>query len=252
MKIFRNIRFSHVTKNKISKYLAYAIGEIILVVIGILIALAINNSNQQRIIKEKEQVYLAGLRNEFQTSKLKLEELIKVNKTNYDGARQILEFIAGDNLPPDEKQFSEILFSTFANNVAFNPNNSMLVEMINSGSLKDVSNNELKLQLTNWVSTLEDIAKQEFELGVQRDKVLDMFREGEHSLRTIFDLTGISERDLGLVNRKNNPSNLLLLKSREFENNVLMFFLTSHLTKKHTTTRSWTIWIRSCCSLKRR
>ena len=40
----------------------YAIGEIVLVVIGILIALAINTSNQTKIDREKEQTYLIGLR----------------------------------------------------------------------------------------------------------------------------------------------------------------------------------------------
>ncbi|MGW8315346.1 MAG: DUF6090 family protein [Bacteroidales bacterium] len=48
-------------------------------VIGILIALAINNNYENRLKQEKEQIYLAGLKNEFLTSKLKLEELIRVN-----------------------------------------------------------------------------------------------------------------------------------------------------------------------------
>ena len=49
IKFFRKIRQQLLTENKFSKYLLYAIGEIILVVIGILIALNINNSNQQQI-----------------------------------------------------------------------------------------------------------------------------------------------------------------------------------------------------------
>ena len=43
-----------VTDDKFSKYLLYAIGEIIPVVIGILIALQINNSNNTRIENKKE------------------------------------------------------------------------------------------------------------------------------------------------------------------------------------------------------
>ena len=53
IKFFRKIRQQLLNESKFKKYLLYAIGEIILVVIGILIALAINNNNQKRIIKEK-------------------------------------------------------------------------------------------------------------------------------------------------------------------------------------------------------
>ncbi|MCB0606018.1 MAG: hypothetical protein KDC25_14205, partial [Saprospiraceae bacterium] len=48
IKFFRKIRQKLLTENKFSKYLIYAIGEIVLVVIGILIALGINNWNEQR------------------------------------------------------------------------------------------------------------------------------------------------------------------------------------------------------------
>ena len=51
IKFFRHIRQDLMSKNKTSKYLKYAIGEILLVVIGILIALQINNWNQNRISK---------------------------------------------------------------------------------------------------------------------------------------------------------------------------------------------------------
>jgi hypothetical protein len=57
MKFFRKIRQRLLTENKFSKYLIYAIGEIVLVVIGILIALSINNWNQGRIDKKSESKY---------------------------------------------------------------------------------------------------------------------------------------------------------------------------------------------------
>ena len=72
MKFFRKIRQQLVVEKKLRNYLLYAIGEIILVVIGILIALAINNGQQKRILEKKEQTYLKGLKTEFQFSTLKL------------------------------------------------------------------------------------------------------------------------------------------------------------------------------------
>jgi len=231
IKFFRKIRQKMLIENKFSNYLIYAIGEIILVVIGILIALAINNSNQNRVIQKKEQTYLNGLKAEFQTSKLKLSELIKINKSNFYGAKKLLEDISNKNESPSEKQFSELLLNTFSSDISFNPNNSLLSEMISSGSLKDISNTTLRIKLTNWISTIEDVSKQESELGIQREKVLDIFRTNENSLRTIFDLTGISQ-EIGLQKMEQTVSNLDLLKSRKFENNILMFILTTNAMEK--------------------
>jgi hypothetical protein len=231
LRFFRKIRQNLLDKNKFTKYLFYALGEIILVVIGILIALAINNANQKRLTEKNEETYLIGLKEEFQTSKLKLKELIAVNQSNYTGAKQILEYTNANAMPPSEDLFSKVLYSTFSTDIAFNPNNSLLQEMINSGNLKNLSNPELRIELTNWVSTIEDIRRQEEELGIQRIKVLDMFRTNNYSLRTIFEKAGVSE-SLGLPNTEITESNLSLLDSKEFENNLLMFIITSYATEE--------------------
>lgn len=61
IKLFRKIRQNMIAQNKVSNYLLYAIGEIVLVVIGILIALQINTWNQERINKQKAIGYLNNL-----------------------------------------------------------------------------------------------------------------------------------------------------------------------------------------------
>ena len=62
IKFFRKIRQRLLTENKFSKYLLYAIGEIVLVVIGILIALQINNCNEERIDPELKREVLSVLK----------------------------------------------------------------------------------------------------------------------------------------------------------------------------------------------
>ena len=60
IKFFRHIRQNLIMENKTSKYLKYAIGEIILVVIGILIALQVNNWNENRkLIKQHKALTLS-------------------------------------------------------------------------------------------------------------------------------------------------------------------------------------------------
>jgi hypothetical protein len=66
IKFFRHIRQRLLTENKFSKYLLYAIGEIFLVVIGILIALSINNWNEQRKTVNKEKGYIRSIYQDLQ------------------------------------------------------------------------------------------------------------------------------------------------------------------------------------------
>ncbi len=59
--LFRNVRRKLADDNRPLKYMRYAIGEIVLVVIGILIALQINNWNEERKVKIEEQIILKDL-----------------------------------------------------------------------------------------------------------------------------------------------------------------------------------------------
>ena len=65
LRIFRQIRQRLLTNNKFSKYLLYAVGEILLVVIGILIALQVNNWNEERQERIAELNFLSRLREDL-------------------------------------------------------------------------------------------------------------------------------------------------------------------------------------------
>ena len=88
LKFFRKIRFNHMEKNKTGKYFKYAIGEIILVVIGILIALSINNWNESRKENSQLKIALKSVYNELVLDSLLIHnQLPDVNsklKTNTD------------------------------------------------------------------------------------------------------------------------------------------------------------------------
>ena len=70
LKLFRRIRQDLITANKFSKYFLYALGEIFLVVIGILIALQINNWNQNRIDSKIEKQLLTELLENLEVNEL--------------------------------------------------------------------------------------------------------------------------------------------------------------------------------------
>ena len=83
IKFFRKIRYDLMEKNKTGKYLKYAIGEILLVVIGILIALQINNWNEIQVNQNKLADYLRGMKDDLVTDKYLLTvDIDDLEKTN--------------------------------------------------------------------------------------------------------------------------------------------------------------------------
>jgi uncharacterized protein DUF6090 len=89
LKFFRKIRQRLLTENKFSKYFLYAIGEIILVVIGILIALQINNWNQKRLQGKKEIEILKSFESQFQNDISEFDESLNF----YEGASRSIDII---------------------------------------------------------------------------------------------------------------------------------------------------------------
>ena len=92
IKFFRKIRQRLLTENKFSKYFLYAIGEIILVVIGILIALAINNKNKESETKIKEHKYLTGIKSDLNLNLTELKTFITSTESSINSAEIVLGF----------------------------------------------------------------------------------------------------------------------------------------------------------------
>ena len=82
IKFFRTIRQKMITEGKFSKYILYAIGEIVLVVIGILIALSINNWNEKRKDNILKQTFLLKLKSNLQDDISKFKEVGVLIKSN--------------------------------------------------------------------------------------------------------------------------------------------------------------------------
>ncbi|PTM11587.1 MAG: hypothetical protein DA407_01170 [Bacteroidetes bacterium] len=95
IKFFRKIRQNLIMENKTSKYFKYAIGEIILVVIGILIALSINNWNENRKSESNKQKLMLALKKEFSINKKTLENhSLGLHKSNSQ-LNKVINYSAG-------------------------------------------------------------------------------------------------------------------------------------------------------------
>ncbi len=93
LRFFRTLRQRLLTENKFRRYLLYAVGEILLVVIGILIALQVNTWNEERVEKGEEQAILRQLKTEFTLNLAQLDDKIKSKETLMSSARAIFGYI---------------------------------------------------------------------------------------------------------------------------------------------------------------
>ncbi|PWL39929.1 hypothetical protein DKG77_03625 [Flagellimonas aquimarina] len=95
-KIFGKIRRTLLKENRFSKYLLYVLGEVVLVVIGILIALQINNWNEARKQSIKEEGLLVALVEDFEENKIRIEEAISKEKDMIEMSKSLIGAMQSD------------------------------------------------------------------------------------------------------------------------------------------------------------
>ncbi|MDP3313955.1 DUF6090 family protein [Lutibacter sp.] len=97
IKLFRNIRKNLLNEGKTSKYFKYAIGEIALVVIGILIALQINNWNEKRKGKQLEYNFFSNILLDLEKDEQKLNYYIKFHTKRIEYLDTLLTYVRNPN-----------------------------------------------------------------------------------------------------------------------------------------------------------
>ena len=160
MKLFRNIRKKLATEGKAIGYLRYAVGEILLVVIGILIALKVNDWNAKRNIQIEEQKALVNLNQDFSYNKEQLDSLILRTDFFVGKSLEVLEHTGKKTRPKTEEAFNKLL-NNLATTPHYYPQNGFLDDLINSGRLNIISNSQLRNKLSSWKPVLDYIKYRE-------------------------------------------------------------------------------------------
>ena len=147
IKFFRKIRQKLLTENKFSKYLIYAIGEIVLVVIGILIALQVNNWNEIRKSKLDLINRLELMSDELGNDTIFYQELISGNK-------QRIDFLT--HLSKKEYDAIDLTITTFIISKNFNPRNfgATYYTIKESGQLNNIGNTKLKNNIEQYYENI--------------------------------------------------------------------------------------------------
>ncbi len=170
IQFFRHIRKRLLSENKFSKYLLYAIGEIVLVVIGILIALQINNWNENQKDRQAENQALINLKLEFDENQNHLDGLMKRRQSQEKQCRTYIALITDPSIPISQK-ISASPPST--NAITWRVKTTVLNSLVNTGGIDRIQNDSLKFLLTNWPTLVDRFNEIENRFVHSIDKISD-------------------------------------------------------------------------------
>ncbi|MBK8515345.1 MAG: hypothetical protein IPL55_03370 [Saprospiraceae bacterium] len=170
-----------------NKYLKYAFGEIVLVVIGILIALQINNWNENRKERIQEKIYLKRFEVELNTDNENILNSISVNKSRILRAKFLLRAIENPQLAEDSSSY--LIKSIEHAGYTFMPiiSDNAFEELKSSGNLSLISNEDLRVALQKYYSWTSKIGQWNF---LQQDVQLNYtnIKQGILTASQIIDL----------------------------------------------------------------
>ncbi len=197
------------------KYLVYAIGETVLVVVGILIALQINNWNLNRLAQVEEYKILNALHDEFSSNEILFKECL----TDMDTMSFYIDSIRKHLIPAATTLEDSTLYKWLGQIGATQtciPNSEVLKDATNSGKLSLIKNDSIRLALAEWSAMVE-------ELHAESENWEDDFSNNFYP----YTYKWISWDDVDYYSDPDNPRNFksqfdidpkLMLRELEFQN----------------------------------
>lgn len=159
-RFFQKMRQKLVSEGRFANYVAYAIGEIVLVVVGILIALAINNWNQDRKDRLREQMYLSSFKSDLEECQVELQRVYDKTLVVKNSCQMLLD-MGLDSIPMlPPKKFDSLVGTTFGYTMAMT-NEGTLNDIKQSGDLNVIQNDTLRRMMASWEADFKRIRERE-------------------------------------------------------------------------------------------
>lgn len=157
LKFFRKTRQNLLSEGKTAKYLKYTIGEIALVMIGILLALQVNNWNENKKEDKVQLLYLKNILSDLNDQLISIEKQLEAELTYFEDSKYILEnYYETNTLKLDSIFFAKATKLTFRNTfIIIDPT---FTDLISSGNIKLISDPTKKDQIIKYYQDLKRIA----------------------------------------------------------------------------------------------
>jgi hypothetical protein len=227
IKIFRKIRQKLLSENKISKYLIYAIGEIFLVVIGILIALQINNWNDSNNFKSNTNESLISLKGELISNQKALKFNINVVKAQIRTGLNLIDSLNNNTVKVEKDLFLLKKLGDLGPLRINSLTTNSLTDFLNSGNYSKFLSSKTKNHLLVYNSKMKEVdfaleRFEEFWKGIESPyltkhfSILDMYTQDPTSSRRSQDTILIGTKILKTYNRYFSNNLEAFFNNREF------------------------------------
>jgi hypothetical protein len=232
IKIFRKIRYDLLEKNKTGKYFKYAIGEIILVVIGILIALSINNWNENRKNRISESEYYCKLLADFELDRQNIAELYKESEFKIEISKRLLLDL--NNKDKDKPYLLNNYLQALRTN-EFVPSKVAIKEITSSGKLNLLTNDSLKNSIIRYYVELDKLL---YQLEINRSRSIERAFLYDDITQFGHQYFNYVAKSLGNEILATLPVNDWHLDSeskyyKQFQNDLVLFVTMSEREKQH-------------------
>jgi len=184
MKLFRKIRQQLAAENNAAKYLRYAIGEILLVVIGILIALQVNTWNQERIAEIEEQSILKNIHSEFLENKKSIQVKLQESDKGFQSGKFLMILVGQDKAEIEKYNIDSLLFNSLESGT-YKFSENTISELFQSGRLQLLHNENLINLIYEWSASKasSDVSNERVNLKI--DNELVPYLQKKYSLKDI-------------------------------------------------------------------
>ena len=159
IKFFRHIRAQLLSENKTGKYFKYAIGEIVLVMIGILLALQVSNWNQERKDRMSERKLLDNIHRDFVHNKVGFDSIKAIHYRALDGLEKLIALfpLGNDSL----KYAAYYKYNIQIKGMTYDPYSSSIESVVNSNALQLIQDENLQKYLVSWKDVFRDYKEDE-------------------------------------------------------------------------------------------
>ncbi len=158
LRYMRALRKKQIINKQFKDYLIYASGEIVLVMIGILLALQVDSLNQNRIDRNAEEAAIESLLEEFKLNKLRIEEKQAKRKKSLNNFDRYIEAARNGNAS------DSLMIATHDANMYSgftNPSYGIIKSLISSGEINLISNDSLRYLLADWEDQAKNLRENE-------------------------------------------------------------------------------------------
>jgi hypothetical protein len=214
IKFFRKIRYDFMEKNKTGKYFKYAIGEIVLVVIGILIALSINNWNENRKDEKRIDAFIQKLKTQTENNITKIVNNIQYFDSNYQTSIRLISIIGTDATTNIEAKIDSLV-DVNSDDYHLNLDLNVVIEDRENGDIALLKSDILRQELYNLSTENAALIERERIINEDLNILFVPYLNKNFNYRNGTFLKNIGKSNLY------KGDNSKMLNAQEFENYII-------------------------------